>query len=286
MIHVHLFGDPGEIHIHSSLTRISFNSHKNHFGVLRRLLFLFSSTVDFVNLKAARSFLFPLRLDWVRGLRHYQLIAYWGDSCFQGKLCISKTPRSRSAVSARLTMEQHPQRFNKYLGDIIANSMPYARFPTGPPMRARISFFGLRVMRFCKRPVSANQDSYITFYEEVYEQRWYRKRTTYHVSEGVPQEYLKRLHKQTPLWLIARSRSLRNPQEQDDRKKRDVEQSAPTHARYTHWTPMQLGMTADQSMTFLGTDFVKHAIWQGSVEKPTVKDFVSRKVHTINWNEV
>ncbi len=49
---------------------------------------------------------------------------------------------------------------------------------------------------------------------------------------------------------------------------------------------MQLGTTADRSITFLGTDFEKHAIWQGSVEKPTAKDFVARKVHTIEWNKV
>jgi hypothetical protein len=39
-------------------------------------------------------------------------------------------------------------------------------------------------------------------------------------------------------------------------------------------------------MTFLGTDFEKHAIWQGSVEKPAAKDFVARKVRTIDWNKV
>jgi hypothetical protein len=39
-------------------------------------------------------------------------------------------------------------------------------------------------------------------------------------------------------------------------------------------------------MTFLGTDFVKHAIWQGSIEKPAAKDFVAREVRTINWHEV
>jgi hypothetical protein len=39
-------------------------------------------------------------------------------------------------------------------------------------------------------------------------------------------------------------------------------------------------------MTFLGTDFKKHAIWQGSVEKPAAKDFVARKVRTIEWNKV
>ncbi len=39
-------------------------------------------------------------------------------------------------------------------------------------------------------------------------------------------------------------------------------------------------------MTFLGTDFEKHAIWQGSVEKPASKEFVARKVCIIDWNEV
>jgi hypothetical protein len=39
-------------------------------------------------------------------------------------------------------------------------------------------------------------------------------------------------------------------------------------------------------MTFLRTDFEKRAKWQGSVEEPAVKDFVARKVRTIEWNEV
>jgi hypothetical protein len=41
-----------------------------------------------------------------------------------------------------------------------------------------------------------------------------------------------------------------------------------------------------EGMTFLGTDFEKRAKWQGSVEEPTAKDFVARKVCTIKWNEV
>jgi hypothetical protein len=49
---------------------------------------------------------------------------------------------------------------------------------------------------------------------------------------------------------------------------------------------MQLGTTAGQSRTFLGTDFKKRAIWQGSVEEPAAKDFVVRKVRTIEWNKV
>ncbi len=39
MIHVHLFGDPGETHIHSSLARISLNAHKIQFGILSKPLF-------------------------------------------------------------------------------------------------------------------------------------------------------------------------------------------------------------------------------------------------------
>ncbi len=90
------------------------------------------------------------------------------------------------------------------------------------------------------------------------------------------------LQEKTLLWLVVRSRSLRIPEEQDDRKKRDVEQSAPTHARPTHCTPMQLGTTADRSKMFLGTDFKKCAKWQGSIEEPAAKDFAASKVRTIN----
>jgi hypothetical protein len=88
------------------------------------------------------------------------------------------------------------------------------------------------------------------------------------------------------LCFVVKSRSLRIPEEQDDRKKRDVEQSASTHARHTHCTPMQLGTTANRSKTFLGTDFEKRAKWRGSIKEPAAKNFVARKVHTIEWNEV
>ncbi len=39
--HVHLFGDPGKTHTHSRLTRISFNAHKIHFGILSTPTFSF-----------------------------------------------------------------------------------------------------------------------------------------------------------------------------------------------------------------------------------------------------
>jgi hypothetical protein len=38
-------------------------------------------------------------------------------------------------------------------------------------------------------------------------------------------------------------------------------------------------------MTAPGTDFETHAIWQGYVEEPAVKDFVARKARTIALSE-
>jgi hypothetical protein len=41
-----------------------------------------------------------------------------------------------------------------------------------------------------------------------------------------------------------------------------------------------------EDMMSLGTDFKKHAKWQGPIEEPAVKDFVARKVRTIELNKV
>jgi hypothetical protein len=41
-----------------------------------------------------------------------------------------------------------------------------------------------------------------------------------------------------------------------------------------------------EDMSSHGTDFEKQAKWQGSIEEPTAKDFVARKVHTIKLNKV
>jgi hypothetical protein len=39
-------------------------------------------------------------------------------------------------------------------------------------------------------------------------------------------------------------------------------------------------------MMSLGTDFETHAIWQGYIEDPAVKDFIARKARTIAMSEV
>jgi hypothetical protein len=41
-----------------------------------------------------------------------------------------------------------------------------------------------------------------------------------------------------------------------------------------------------KDVTFLGTDFEMHVKWQGSVEEPAAKDFIAKKVNTIELNKV
>ncbi len=41
-----------------------------------------------------------------------------------------------------------------------------------------------------------------------------------------------------------------------------------------------------EGVTSFGTDFEKRAIWQESIEEPAAKEFVVKKVRTIEWNEV
>ncbi len=79
-----------------------------------------------------------LSLGWARGLRHYQSIALLGVTHASRGNSASKIPRPRSSVS-KTPYKQHPRR--RIIGDINANSMPYERFPTDAPTRARISFF-------------------------------------------------------------------------------------------------------------------------------------------------
>ncbi len=101
--------------------------------------------------------------------------------------------------------------------------------------KSRKFFFWFTSDAFRKRPILSYQDSYVNSYEEIYERRWYQKRTTYCIYWGVTQEYLKRLYRQTPLWLIVRSRSLKIPEEQEDYKTQEKgrwEISSNSHASH------------------------------------------------------
>jgi hypothetical protein len=79
---------------------------------------------------------------------------------------------------------------------------------------------------------------------------------------------------------------LRNPEDQDDRKKGTLS----NQPQLTRITPTALldswVLQPIEGMMSLRTDFEMHAKWQGSVEDPAVKDFVVRKVHTTVLNEV
>ncbi len=82
------------------------------------------------------------------------------------------------------------------------------------------------------------------------------------------------------------SKSLRNPEDHDGRKKGTLS-NQPQLMRITptaflgSWV---LQLVKD--VKFLRTDFEMHAKWQGSIEEPAAKDFVARKVCTIKLNKV
>ncbi len=82
------------------------------------------------------------------------------------------------------------------------------------------------------------------------------------------------------------SKSLRNPEDQDNRKKGTLS-NQPQLARVT--PTALLGSRVIQpieNVMTLGTDFEKDAKWQGSIEESPTKDFVIRKVGTIELNKV
>ena len=74
------------------------------------------------------------------------------------------------------------------------------------------------------------------------------------------------------------SKSLRNPEDQDDHKKGRLS----LQPRLTRITPTALlgswVLQPIKDMMSLGTDFETHAKWQGYIEEPAAKDFVAREV--------
>ena len=111
-------------------------------------------------------------------MEQHPLRNYEGDSPDLEKLCFHGIPRKGSAVSTRHPTLQHPY---KYLGDIITNSMPYARLPTDTPTKARISFW-FTSDAFCKRPILSYRDSYVKFLIGDLRAKVVPKRTTNCVS--------------------------------------------------------------------------------------------------------
>ncbi len=91
----------------------------------------------------------------------------------------------------------------------------------------------------------------------------------------------KHLCKQTPLWCVVMSKMPQKPWRSRWPQERDVEQSAPTHARHTHCTSRQLGTTADQRYD-VPRGWLQDACQMARVHWGTnCKGFVAREVHTM-----
>ncbi len=168
----------------------------------------------------------------------------------------------------------------------LQNSTTNAWLPTYAPTRTSF-FIWFTSDEFLKRPVLSYQDSYKKFWQGDLRAKVVPERTNYCVTWGVPRRVPSSvstsiLRSDSLSW----EKSLRNPEEQEDCKKRMLS----NQPRLTHVTPTALlgswVLQPIEGMTSLGTDFEKRAKWQGSVEEPAAKDFVGRKVHTIEWNKV
>ncbi len=172
------------------------------------------------------------------------------------------------------------------LGDVIAKFYALRATSYRRIYKSQI-FFWFTSAAFLKRHVLAYQDSYEKFLWGDLRAKVVPERTTYRVTWEVLQRVpssvsTSRLHSDSSSW----EKSLRNPEEQEDRKKGMLS----NQPRLTRVTPTALlgiwVLQPIEGMMFLGTDFEKRAKSQGSVEEPTAKDFVARKVHTIEWNKV
>ncbi len=163
-------------------------------------------------------------------MRPWETLLLWNSK--EKKCCLYKMPYIAAPI--------------RVLGDVITNPTSYVQLPTEGPTRARISFSWFTSDMFCKRPTLSYWDFYVNLNTEVYKRRWYRKRTTYCVSWGVPQRVPNASLQADSALTCCHEQKPQEPREQDDCKKRDVEQSAPTHARHTHCPSKQLGTTADR----------------------------------------
>ncbi len=175
----------------------------------------------------------------------------------------------------------------RVLGDIIMNSTPYARLPTDAPTRARTLFSDSWVMRFIRDPSCHIKTPTWNFYKEIYKWRGgpetdYLLRFLRSPAKSTSSVSASRLRSDSLSWERA-SGSQRN--KLTARKGMLSNQSwltciTPT-AFLVSWVLQPI-----EGVTSLGTDFEKHAIWQGSVEEPAAKEFVARKVRTIKWSKV
>ncbi len=132
------------------------------------------------------------------------------------------------------------------LGDVIAKFYALCTISNRRTYKSQ-NFFWFTSDAFRKRHILSFWDSYVKFLQGDLRAKVVPERATYRITWGVLQRVpssisTSRLRSDSPSW----EKSLRNPEEQEDRKKRDVEQSAPTQVHHTHCTSRQLGTTANR----------------------------------------
>ncbi len=172
------------------------------------------------------------------------------------------------------------------LGDVITKFYALRATSSRRTYKSQI-FFWFTSDAFLKRQVLSFQDSYGKFLWGDLQATVVPERTNYCVTWGV----LQRVSLSVSTIRLcsdssSREKSLSNPEEQEDRKKGTLS----NQPRLTRVTPTALlgswVLQPIEDMTSLGTDFKKHAKWQGSIEEPAAKDFVAREVRTIKLTKV
>ncbi len=163
-----------------------------------------------------------LTLDWARGLQHYQLIALLGWPLLLGDRGNSTSSKLWDLEVLSL-QESLRSSTHKGLGDVVAKSYTLQAIPYRRTYKNQNFFFWftsdavlqethLSIPRLIREFLRGGLQAKVVL-ETDYLLRFFWSHA----------RNLKRIAKQTPFWLIIRSKSLRNPHKQVDHKKRDTE---------------------------------------------------------------
>ncbi len=123
--------------------------------------------------------------------------------------------------------------------------MPYVWLPTDAPTRVR-TIFGSQVMSFWRDPSRRIKTPTWNFYKGVYKQKWYRKGLLIALLEESCKEYLQVSLQADSALMHCHEKTPQEPWRSRWLQEKDIERSAPTHVRHTHYASRQLGTTANQ----------------------------------------
>jgi hypothetical protein len=125
------------------------------------------------------------------------------------------------------------------------------------------------------------------FYEEIYERKWYRKGILIVLLEESREEHFQvSLQADSALTHCHEKRTSGTLKNKMTTRKGTLS----NQPRLMRITPTALlgswVLQPIEGMMSLGTDYKKRAKWQGYIKEPAAKDFVARKVRTINLIKV